>query len=137
MFDLSKVNWELCDERAQNNLVKLVCDLWMSGIQSFDDLSSKLHLGDSTVREYIKNGARLGWCDYDSRKWIEKQCKSIHVINSATSQEYTFASIKDCANGTIDICGHRIAEATIKKYCNNGLPYSGLLFNCIDETIQN
>jgi DNA-directed RNA polymerase subunit RPC12/RpoP len=137
LFDLSLINWKLCDERAQNNLVKLTCDLWMSGIRSFDELSKRLHLGNSTVRDYIKRGANIGWCDYDSKQWIYDQCLPVHVVDITNNNEYFFKSIHECANATNSIRNHRIAEETIKKYCIKGIPYNGLLFEIIDSTIQN
>ena len=137
LFDLSKIDWTLCDERAQNNLVKLACELWMSGIKSFDELSVRLNLGSSTVREYINRGASLGWCDYDSRKWITNQSKSVCVIDIVNKKEYMFDSIKMCSVGTIDICGHKIAEETIVKYCKSGMLYKGLRFQYATFTVQN
>ena len=132
LFDLSIVDWMLCDEGAQKNLVKLTCDLWMSGIQSFDELSRKLHLGNSTVRDYIRKGVSLGWCDYDSRWWVATRRKQVCVTNIITDQKYVFDSIKSCSIGTIDICGHKVAEDTITKYCKNGRVYLDCLFQYVD-----
>ena len=137
LFDLSKIDWMLCEERAQTNLVKLTCDLWMSGMRSFEELSKYLHLGNSTVRDYINKGVRLGWCDYDSKGWIENHAKSICVVDIVNNNEYFFDSLQSCANATIDICGHRIAEETIRKYCIKGIPYCGLIFKSKDYTVQN
>ena len=88
-----------------------------------------LHLGDSAVRDYINRGTRLGWCDYDPNYWmINNRCISVGVTDVTTGEKYSFKSLKDCAQGTINICGHRIAEETIRKYSQKGVPYNGLLF---------
>ena len=137
LFDLSKIDWDLCDQRAQNNLVKMVCDLWMSGIQSFEKLSNILHLGNSTVRDYINKGTRLGWCDYDSKQWITKRCCPIRVISTINGQEYFFKSLVDCSNSSINFSDHKIAEETIKKYVKTGDVYNGLTFESVNQTIQN
>jgi hypothetical protein len=137
LFDLSKINWDLCNERAQGNLVKMVCDAWMDGVRSFEKLSEQFHLSNWTVRNYINRGVQLGWCDYNSDLWRVNQCHPIRVVRISDGQEYLFESLKECSVGTIDICGHKIAEETIKKYCDNRLPYKGFLFTRTDTTIQN
>ena len=137
LFDLSRIDWLLCDERAQKNLVKTVCDLWSSGLYSFGDLARKLHLGESTVRDYINRGVNLGWCDYDSKHWLDDRRHPVHVTNIDNGKEYFFGSLGECATGSIDFCGHRIAEETIRKYSKKGSPYNGFLFEIISSTIQN
>lgn len=137
LFDLAQIDWKLCDERAQKNLVKVVCDLWMSGMRSFDDIAEYLHLGNSTVRSYINRGVKFGWCDYDSKKWIVERCHPIQLIDIINNQEYCFKSLGECATSTSDICGHRISEETIRKYCEKGVPYMGFMFKYIDLTVQN
>lgn len=128
LFDLSHIDWTLCDERAQSNLVKMVCDAWMSGMHSFKELSDKFHLGNSTVRDYINRGTRLGWCDYDSKWWLSGRYHPVRVINLINNQEYFFGSLGECADESINFSDHRIAEETIKKYSEKGAPYRGFLF---------
>lgn len=131
LFDLTKINWNLCDKNAQKSFVKVVCDLWESGITSFQELSKITHLGSFAVRDYINRGTKLGWCNYDSKAWIAERCISMCITDITSNQKYFFKSLGECANGTIDICGHRIAEETIRKYCKKNIPYNGLLFTRI------
>ena len=137
LFDLSEIDWISCDKCAQKNLVKVACGLWMSGMRSFDDLASTLHLGNSTVRDYINRGRKLGWCDYDPKHWIPSRCKPIDVVNVDSGRKYYFDSLKKCSEGMIAICGTRIAEETINKYCVNGKSYNGFIFKYANLTIQN
>ena len=137
LFDLSKVDWVWCDEVAQQNLVKMVCDLWMLKIYSFKQLAEKMHLGESTVRDYINRGVRLGWCDYDPKHWIPARCRSVRVINTFSGEEYFFDSLDKCAAGMANICGHRVAEETIKKHSENKSLYIGFIFEVTKSTIQN
>lgn len=136
LFDLSVVDWNRCDECAQKNLVKTACDLWMSGMR-FEEICETLHLGDWAVRDYINRGARLGWCDYDPKQWISERCHPVHVIDVINDKEYFFNSLKECANGSVDFCDHRIAEQTIRKYSGLNKHYNGLLFEISNPTAQN
>ena len=137
LFDLSNIDWSVCDERAQRNIVKDVCDMWTSGVKSFDEISKRFHLGNSTVRDYINRGTRIGWCYYNPRDYLVSQCHKFSIKRISDGEEFTFESLKDCATATMNICGHRIAEETIRKYSQNGLPYNGLIFERIYDTIQN
>lgn len=68
IFDLSNINWELCDEKSQGNISKKACELYMSHIYSIDEISKILHVSKLTVRRYLNNGSKYGWCDYNSKK---------------------------------------------------------------------
>lgn len=128
LFDCEEIDWNLCAQRAQSNWVKIVCDLWMSGMRSFEELSKTLHIGNSTVREYINQGVKLGWCDYNSDEWRVKQCHPVCVTNTIDGREYFFESLKMCEQNSFDILGIKIAAETIKKYCENSLAYKGFFF---------
>ena len=135
LFDLTHIDWMLCDEYAQKNLVKIACDYWMSGMQSFDDLAEKMHLGNSTVRDYIRRGAELGWCDYHTNP--RGPHLAICVTDVKNSNKYFFKNMKVCSDNIIDVCGFKISKATIRKYCNNGHEYKGLRFEYVNPTTQN
>lgn len=136
LFDLSAVDWKRCDECAQQNLVKIACDLWASGM-NFDEIGEKLHLGDWAVRDYINRGTRLGWCTYDPKWWISERCHPVHVVDTINGKEYFFNSLKECANGSVNFCDHRISEQTIRKYSGLDKHYNGLLFEISNPTAQN
>ena len=67
LFDLSNINWLKCHEYACSSLVKIACDLWNSGIISTTDISNIMKLSKNTIRNYLKQGVKLGWCDYDPK----------------------------------------------------------------------
>lgn len=63
IFDLSNINWGLCNEESQNSLVRQVCDLYNNGYRNID-IVNKLHIDRHTVTRYLKAGRELGWCKY-------------------------------------------------------------------------
>ena len=133
LFNLSCVDWQLCDKHANINLIKEVCDSWMSGIKSFEQLSNKFHLGDSTIRDYINRGVKLGWCDYDSKWWIEHNSRRVKMTNTLNGNEYLFNSVKECRMKMQDICKYKLATDTIKKYSENNVVYQGFAFKVHGE----
>jgi transposase len=70
LFDLSNVDWDKCHEDALKTIVKTACDEWNSGTKNVRKISEKLGLGHSTVLRYLKQGAEIGWCDYDAENEI-------------------------------------------------------------------
>jgi len=65
MFDLSTIDWLKCHEYACSSLVKVVCDLWNSGIRSTSEIRTKVKLANSTVILYLKQGTTLNWVNYN------------------------------------------------------------------------
>ncbi len=68
LYDLSNIDWLKCHELACNSFVKIVCDLWKSGIRSTKEISNKIKLSKGTIIKYLKQGTLLKWCDYDPKK---------------------------------------------------------------------
>ena len=66
IFDLSNINWKMCDEKAQKSLVKEACNLYVNETCEIDKIASKLHLSKKTIRKYLRNGKKFGWCNYDT-----------------------------------------------------------------------
>jgi len=64
IFDLSNIDWLKCHEFACNSLVKVVSDLWNSGIRNTLDIANKLKLSRHTILDYLKQAVELKWCDY-------------------------------------------------------------------------
>lgn len=64
IFDLSKIDWELCDQNAQKNLVKEACNLYCDELYSINEIADILKIKNSTVIKYLKSGTKFGWCNY-------------------------------------------------------------------------
>ena len=67
VFDLSLINWDLCNEYATKNIVKEVCDYYNQTLFSGTQIAKNLNMGQTTVYRYLKRGKELGWCDYKSQ----------------------------------------------------------------------
>nr|DAP95930.1 MAG TPA: restriction enzyme [Caudoviricetes sp.] len=68
-----------------HSIVKNVCDIY----SSCDDISIKylqdmFHMSRCTIRKYLKIGANLGWCDYNSDTYrLTKRYNSKKIYNAA------------------------------------------------------
>ena len=68
IFDLSNIDWDLCNREALNSLVKQVCDLYKDGYRNID-IVNELQLDRHTVTKYLKIGSELGWCNYTPKQY--------------------------------------------------------------------
>ena len=65
VFDLSKIDWGLCNNKATKSIVKMVCDLYNDNPEiRVKEIADKLHLRESTISEYLYKGNELGFCKY-------------------------------------------------------------------------
>jgi hypothetical protein len=73
LINLSMINWEECHKNACNSIVKVVCDLWNKGIKNTKTISEITNLSRSTAIRYLKQGAVIGWCDYNPEEMLTKR----------------------------------------------------------------
>jgi len=116
-FKEEDIDWLKCHEYACNSLVKIVCDLWNSGINNLVEINNKLKISKITTRRYLKQGSILGWCNYDPKKELlinknnfkNKLSKKIVCI---TTNEIFNSQIKGANKYNINSMGI--------SYCCNG-----------------
>ena len=68
MFSMENVDWSACNQYAiLSNSVKEVCDIYNSGVVDLTQICRMTHYSSlNTIREKLKKGALLGWCDYSA-----------------------------------------------------------------------
>jgi hypothetical protein len=93
-FKESDIDWLKCHEYACNSLVKTVCGLWNQDIRSTFKISELINIGNQTIRKYLKQGALLGWCDYNPIE-VQIRCgkrlsqsNNIPIIQLSLTGEY-------------------------------------------------
>ena len=63
IFDLSNVDWNMCNQLSLRSLVKTVSDLWNSGY-TIQDIICIVHYSGTTIRKWLKQGKLARICDY-------------------------------------------------------------------------
>lgn len=72
LFDLSNINWLKCHEFACSSFVKIACEYWNNGIRNTKKIGLLMKLYYGTVRDYLKQGFKLGWCAYNAKEEMMK-----------------------------------------------------------------
>ena len=137
-FDLSIIDWQLCDMKAQKNLVKTACDLFMSGINSVTKISKIIKVSVNATIRYLKKGTEFGWCDYNPKKVKRgsKKGNPVIVTNVTTNQTYYFRNIITCVKEMEHTCGVKVCKSYITDSCRTGKTYKGLLFKYAENNTK-
>ena len=82
LFDLSKIDWNYCDEFASGNLLKEIVNLYNQG-KSKQYIVDFYHISKNTVNKYLKKGERLNLLDrrYDERCDRFKENTIVKICN--------------------------------------------------------
>lgn len=90
LFDLSKINWELCHISSIKNLIKEVCNFYnFHKDYKVKQIANKFHLEQSTVSKYLYIGNDIGLCKYHPSNKIK-----VHII--VNNLELSFNTINEC-----------------------------------------
>lgn len=137
MFNLNEVDWIKCEIFALSNQVKEVCDYWNNkeDWETTTNLMNKFNLNKNTIIKYLKQGAKLGWCNYNSKKEQikinksngKKNGKSIEIFKNNISLG-VFESMTELEKQSEELFGVKLLHSSISKACNNGKPYKGFGF---------
>lgn len=132
VFDLSNVNWELCDQKAQKNILKEACKLYMSDKYTLKELGKILQVHPATISSYLKKGAKFGWCDYAPQK-----CKAVIVIDNNGQIIHSFSSMSECNREMKRLYNITFSNERLRKALESHEPYHGFNFRFANETINN
>ena len=67
LFDLSNIDWRLCEVNAYKSLICDTCEKYNLGMAT-SEIEQKLKLSKTTVCRYLNIGTNLGLCNYDNKK---------------------------------------------------------------------
>ena len=123
IFDLSKINWNTCEEFSQKNIIKEVCNYWNNKDENdtTTTIGKIFNLSKITIIDYLKKGTKLGWCDYDpnqERKSHKKptNVKAVEVYkNNILIGEFT--SIQELSNKSEELYGIKFLNTAVCNVC--------------------
>jgi IS30 family transposase len=141
---LNKIDWNKAETFALSSLVKTACDLWRDTTYNIIEISKKMKLHRSTIRRYLKQGTKLGWCNYDSKKEMNKineiNSKVVAVFKNGKQICSPFKSLRTLERESEinnELFGSKLYRANISKVCNTIKEYKGCTFKYIDNNKLN
>lgn len=128
VFDLSNIDWELCDLKAQKNILKEACKLYMSHSFTLKEIGKILQVHPSTVSNYLLKGAKFGWCDY-----IAQKNKAVIIVDDNEKIIHSFKSMSECYREMKRLYNLTFSMEYIRKACKTHEPYHGFNFRFANE----
>lgn len=83
ILDFSNIDWNLAWENSQKSFAKISWDLWNDGMKNAMLIANTLKLSRSTVIKYLKNGSKIGLCDYNTKEEMKKSA----LANACNNQK--------------------------------------------------
>ena len=133
IFDLSAVDWTTCELIAQKSLVKMACDLYMTVTHNLSDIANKLLVNCDTVRKYLKVGAKIGLCDYNTKEFRKRVSKPVILISNNDDIVMEFDSINHCSRQMYNVYNIIIHPTSVTRSCKTRKPYKGFNFRFANE----
>lgn len=137
LFDLTKIDWNKCEEFAIGNLCKEACVLW-NKLEDVKYICGKLKKSDVTIRKYLNKGNKLGWCNYDGKKELTKSSKMrgkpIEIFKDGILLG-TFPSYIELEKQSEELFGVKLGCASVSLICSGKQkkPYKGFTFKYIED----
>lgn len=140
LFDLSKIDWKKCAEFANKNIVKKVCEYWNNKREdeTTKDLGEKFKLNCQTIRNYLKKGSELGWCNYNPKDKNNYHNKGRYgkKIKMFKGEQLLgeFNSYTELERKSESLFGVKLIKQGISLVClGKKNQYKGFSFKCVEN----
>ena len=84
VFDINLLNWKKIKEDSLDNITKIICDFkYMNPDMSVPIISKHLGYSEDLIRKSLKEGTKLGWCNYDisiEKSNAAKKCDRSYLL---------------------------------------------------------
>lgn len=70
-FKREDVNWDKCHEYCMTNKTFSICEFYKNESKDLKIIAENFGCCVNTITKHLKDGAKLGWCDYSSEKGRE------------------------------------------------------------------
>ena len=70
-FKSKDIDWDRCHEFCMTNKAMEICSFYKNESKDINIIADNFGCSVNTVKNRLKNGAKLGWCDYSSEKGKE------------------------------------------------------------------
>ena len=127
IFDLSKVDWSICNKFALSSRVKEACELWNSGIYNAVKIADIMKIAHCTSIKYLKEGSKLNMCSYTRELAIKNKPKETifrrDIICIDNGEIYESGDYID--KNSLKIFGVKMSKSKICLVCQGKRNHTG------------
>lgn len=137
IFDLQNIDWDICDRKAQSNNVLIACNMYRNGEYSIQKIARALRVSDFTARGYLRQGGKLGLCDYNSKlsleRFIVRDRTDFVLLDNDGRIARQFNGVANNLEEISKMCGVTMNCTGIHRSCQKHRPYKGFNFRYLSE----
>ena len=146
--DLSKIinfnnyNFNNCIEFANSNLLKIICNYYEKNkyLKTIEEISKIFHLNRSTIKKYLQEGTKIGFCFYSAKdsikissKYVPHRIQPVKIIKDNKTLG-VFKSITELERQSLSLFGVQLWSGYIIDVCNKKRKYyKGYYFEYISK----
>ena len=125
IFNLNCVDWYKCDKFALKNIIKEVCIFWEENNHiNYSVIKDKFKIKSSaTIKKYLEQGTKYGWCNYSLNFNSDKRKKKVNVYDTNNNYLGTFNSITELCNKSYELFKVQFNISEVSKVCNKKKRY--------------
>lgn len=122
IFNLTKIDWNKCNEFALSNLVKVACEYKRNNPKlTTTQIGKYMNLSQTCINRYLREGSKLGWCKYNPQMEAYQNYKK--AIKKISKKVYQY-----------DLQGNLVNEWVSATECGrNGFTQSGVSMCCLHK----
>lgn len=121
-YNLDSIIWEDCLAASSRSYTKQICDLRNKYDYSVYQISILTKFSTTTIRNWLKLGTKLGWCNYDPKLEHDSSVftgekvspKRVLFIENNT----VYKSIGSCSREFSKFIGYDVGKHLISRACN-------------------
>lgn len=130
LFNFASINWDNVELFSLSSLIKKTCDVWNSGVRNIDEITEKLKLSSSTIRNYLKKGSKIQLCNYKPN--LKGSSKCYQTLCMTTGK--LFSSVSEIERVSEEIFGVKLLNSMLSETCNGKhKSYKGFKFKYIKD----
>lgn len=139
LFDLNKIDWQICHKYTCSNLVKIACEYKRNNPEiATIQIANNMNMCRNVILKYLKLGTKLGWCIYNSKDEMKKsgskQGFSSGIPLICKSNGIIFNSLADCERKSEELFGVKLLNGELSAVCLGKKPqYKGYKFEYIKD----
>lgn len=130
-FNLNNVNFKECEKLALGNKIKEVCSYYMQNQNAtFAKIAKDNHICQATLRNYLRRGSLIGWCNYSADDKRKHNSKMLYIYDTNNMSAKNFTSYSEASKTSKENYGIFIPISSISKAIlhNKGI-YKNLIFS--------
>ena len=125
IVEFENIDWNLCEEFANKSFVKIACEYKKNNDScTTQDIAILLNIDKSSIVDYLKVGAKLGWCSYDCKEEMRRSASRNRIKKGVILYDENgvivgeFSSMTELSNKSIELVGFKMHLSEISARCN-------------------